>query len=91
MGERRLRTIQTIKTERRTRTERRVVEGHRPLLSAGMDEGWLCFEAQDEKRRLTPIPNDWQICETTRLEQYCAQATKARRVSGPISADNRSD
>jgi hypothetical protein len=91
MGERRLRTIQTIKTERRARTERRVVEGHRPLLSAGMDGGWLCFEARDEKRRLTPIPADWQVCETQRLEVYCARATRARRVSGSVTSEHRAD
>lgn len=66
-------------TERRHRTERRVVTGRRPLLSSGMSGGWLCFDAHVEKRRLSPIPDDWLRCAEERLEQYCAQAKRAQR------------
>jgi hypothetical protein len=68
-------------SDRRHRTERRVVIGRRPVLGDGLYAGWLCFEAPIQKRRLTPIPADWQQCEVDRLEQYCRQATPAERIS----------
>jgi hypothetical protein len=44
-----------------------------------MSGGWLCFDAHVEKRRLSPIPEDWLRCAEERLEQYCAQAKRAQR------------
>jgi hypothetical protein len=66
-------------TERRRAMDRRVISGRRPMLSAGMDSGWLCFVAPVEKRRLAPIPADWQRCDTAQLEDYCRQAKPAAR------------
>lgn len=37
-------------------------------------DGWLCFEADDQKRRLAPIPRGWDRDVKT-LEQLCAKAT----------------
>lgn len=37
--------------------------------------GWLCFESSTEKRRLAPIPPDWEFQEPQRLEQLRQQAT----------------
>ena len=64
--------------ERRMANDRRVVAGRRPMLSAGLDGGWLCFEARAEKRRLAPIPSDWLRCDDDCLERYCRQAKPAR-------------
>lgn len=61
--------------------ERRVVEGRRPVLSTGLGCGWLCFEAQIEKRRLAPIPSDWLRCDETCLERYCCEAKPALRLA----------
>ena len=71
-------TTEAVIAERRRMQERRVSSGRRPLLSAGLDGGWLCFEAPVEKRRLTPIPSDWLRCDDERLERYCRQAKPAR-------------
>ena len=30
-----------------------------PVLQPELAEGWLCFQASDERRRLAPIPADW--------------------------------
>jgi len=65
--------------ERRRTLERRIRVGRRPTLSSGLDNGWLCFEAAVEKRRLTPIPMDWERCGTERLEEYCRAARPALR------------
>ena len=67
-----------VPADRRRADDRRVVIGRRPMLSAGLDGGWLCFEAAVEKRRLTPIPGDWLRCDEASLERYCRQAKPAR-------------
>lgn len=77
--------------ERRRSKERRALAGERPQLSIGMDGGWLCFEAQVEKRRLTPIPGDWLRCDETCLEHYCRQAKPAVRVSKAVDISAASD
>jgi hypothetical protein len=37
--------------------------------------GWLCFEGGDQKRRLAPIPNGWEMQELAELEALCDRAT----------------
>jgi hypothetical protein len=44
-----------------------------------MQSGWLCFEAADLKRRLAPVPVDWERCTSEQLESYRARAVVARR------------
>ena len=88
VNDRRSRAQQSMHTDRRMRPDRRVVQGKRAGLTAGMDAGWLCFETLGEKRRLTPIPADWLRCAVARLEQYCAQATRARRVAPAFDVVN---
>lgn len=78
--ERRVTVAAAPRVERRRMSERRVRVGRRPMLSAGLDCGWLCFEAPVEKRRLTPIPSDWERCPTPQLEEYCKAARPALRV-----------
>ena len=77
--------------ERRRPQERRVVSGRRPTLSAGLDGGWLCFEAPVEKRRLAPIPADWLRCDDACLERYCQQATPTSRSSITIDISALAD
>ena len=43
-----------------------------PSLSFG--DGWLCFDCGQEKRRLSPIPPDWEHCDTDALCALCEQA-----------------
>jgi hypothetical protein len=44
-------------------------------LQAAYADGWLCFEAGEQKRRLAPIPEGWQFRDTSVLEQLCVEAT----------------
>ena len=88
--ERRQRAVTPPHSDRRSRSDRRLVSAHRAVLTHGMDSGWLCFEAAEEKRRLAPIPDDWMRCAVERLEQYCAKAAPARRstsVTPIVNAD----
>lgn len=36
--------------------------------------GWLCFETQGHKRRLAPIPADWEQFDPEDLERLCREA-----------------
>ena len=84
VSDRRLTPASSPVIERRRREDRRTKAGQRPSLTSGLGKGWLCFEAALEKRRLTPIPGDWERCGTSRLEEYCREATPALRVRSPI-------
>lgn len=86
VADRRSRLGQPPQVDQRSRADRRVQTSPRATLASGLESGWLCFEALDEKRRLTPIPPDWWRCAEERLEQYCTQATRARRVTGEMPA-----
>lgn len=48
-------------------------------VSPGLADGWLCFEHEDEKRRLAPIPHDWVIATERQLGEYCASASPVER------------
>lgn len=75
-----------IANDRRSGMDRRIVTTRRGVLGDGLGHGWLCFESADEKRRLTPIPNDWTRCPHAQLERYCRDASPVRRPSGPTAA-----
>ena len=82
MSDRRSRAPMTMHSDRRSNTDRRMLDGQRaPVLTSVLNGGWLCFEAEEGKRRLTPIPSDWLRCAKERLEQYCASAIRVRRPS----------
>lgn len=63
-------------TDERRDADRRITVGRSEHITA--KAGWLCFESQDERRRLTPIPDDWVRCDDARLEEYLNQARPAR-------------
>jgi hypothetical protein len=50
-------------------------------LPGTFQSGWLVFESATEKRRLSPIPNDWQSLPADELEQLCSRAETAPRRS----------
>ena len=61
----------------RRRADRRQVQGHWTPLTSGLRDGWLCFDASGNRRRLAPIPADWEDCAQPTLERYCRLATPA--------------
>lgn len=49
-----------------------------------MAEGWLCFEAADQKRRLTPFPADWEQKDDDFMDLLCRSAEPVvRRPTQP--------
>jgi hypothetical protein len=63
----------------RRRMDRRQVQGRWTPLTSGLRDGWLCFDASGVRRRLTPIPPDWDECDWAELESYCRLAGLVRR------------
>ena len=61
--------------------ERRQLDGSGTPLTSGIREGWLCFDAGEDRRRLSPIPQDWEDCAHRTLERYCRLAIPARFAS----------
>lgn len=60
--------------------DRRLTVGGQSFVSPNMIQGWLCFEHGGERRRLSPIPDDWRQCTDRELEAYCQSARPVRRV-----------
>jgi hypothetical protein len=48
-------------------------------LPEAFQAGWLVFESANQKRRLSPIPSDWQTLPTDELERLCERAEIAPR------------
>lgn len=82
LGERRVedrrRAREPIAFRDRRRGERRIVMSRRAVMASGLSSGWLCFEGATEKRRLSPIPDDWARCPDAQLEAYRQLARPVR-------------
>ena len=48
-------------------------------LTPGMEGGWLCFECKAQKRRLAPVPSDWESCRDEVIAGYLSRATPVSR------------
>ncbi|MEW5929524.1 MAG: hypothetical protein AB1941_18875 [Gemmatimonadota bacterium] len=73
--------------------ERRVAERRRgmptrPLLSSGLDRGWLAFEAESggAKRRLCPPPDGWEQLPDAELVRLWHAAEPVRGPSAAVAA-----
>jgi hypothetical protein len=64
----------------------------RPALRGGvpmvLQDGWLTFECGPIRKRLAPIPRDWEESSTARMRLYCsiAQEMSPTRRSNPGEA-----
>lgn len=57
----------------------------RAPVAAEFAYGWLCFETVGEKRRLAPVPADWDRADDETIEEWCCVAKPAlRRKTGEI-------
>ena len=52
--------------------------------------GWLCFESAGEKRRLHPIPSDWDAASDLQLWDHCVNAAPVLRRPAASSSDSLS-
>ena len=51
------------------------------VLVPDMQGGWLTFESDTERRRLVPVPRDWESAESDRMELYCRAAQRVARTT----------
>ena len=70
-----------LANERRKQAEAGFPEERRRAftLTPGMEGGWLCFECAAEKRRLAPVPSDWESCGDEALGRYLERASPVSR------------
>ena len=85
--ERRIKVVPIAFANRR-KEGRRVTQARRTVLRGSYAHGWLCFDSNKEKRRLSPIPNDWTTCSDELLEVYVRHA---QPVAGPARTFDFSD
>jgi hypothetical protein len=76
--------IKPISFADRRREQRRVPQTPvaRARLRGTYAQGWLCFENDYEKRRLSPIPDDWTTCDEDRLEEYARHGERVATSHG---------
>ena len=63
--------------------ERRRVQETRVLVPEPLQKGWIAFQSGRERRRLAPIPRDWDELTSAELVELLHQAdrrTRARRL-----------
>lgn len=60
--------------------DRRVTVGRSSRRLGGPEAGWLCFEHNGGRRRLSPIPDDWKKADDAQLEEYCRTARPVKPV-----------
>jgi hypothetical protein len=58
-------------------------------VSPGFAGGWLTFESRDERRRLAPIPPDWEFVTREQMTECCTRASPARHPDTLTSEDRR--
>lgn len=67
--------------ERRDEHDRRLTIGRGWTLGPS---GWLVFERGEDRRRLSPIPDDWFTCPDEQLDAYRESARQVR-VDGSLA------
>jgi hypothetical protein len=67
--------------ERRTVPDRRRHPSRsRSAVAPGYETGWLCFESErGEKRRLIPVPKDWEQADADQLRAYWNEAVDSSK------------
>jgi hypothetical protein len=66
----------------RERRRRREEEAPRKKMGDVLAGGWLAFESASERRRLSPIPPQWELASASELADLCARASAARSLRG---------
>ncbi|HXQ77751.1 MAG TPA: hypothetical protein VN797_06075, partial [Gemmatimonadaceae bacterium] len=63
--------------DRRRRSDRRKGTFRRNVVVASeFSDGWLCFESKGEKRRLAPVPTDWDQAGPDKLSTWLQAARR---------------
>ena len=68
---------------RRGTVERRHVQVGRPTLPRQILAGWLAFQSRHERRRVAPVPDDWEELDERELRALLTQSTLSSRPRPP--------
>ncbi|HEU5184576.1 MAG TPA: hypothetical protein VFU01_08400 [Gemmatimonadaceae bacterium] len=52
-------------------------------------EGWLTFESDTERRRLAPIPTEWEAASPDLMVNWCGRAVQVRWDPGKRNENER--
>ena len=52
------------------------------MIGADLERGWLVFQSGFDKRRLCPIPAEWELCPAEDLDRWRHTARSAHAVAG---------
>jgi hypothetical protein len=69
--------------ERRGKPDRRRYAIRRVGVAPVYENGWLCFESADEKRRLAPVPENWNAADGEQLQGWCQSAKRVLKCGPP--------
>ena len=81
LTERRL--LRERRTLRRGTSERRHVPVGRPTLPRQILGGWLAFQSKHERRRVLPVPDDWE--DSSNRERHLLVALDESQVAPQIA------
>jgi hypothetical protein len=56
-------------------------------LPRGFRSGWLCFESDGGKRRLSPVPDGWKSLDAPDLERMLRRASAVGKIPRAINAN----
>jgi hypothetical protein len=70
----------SVQPENDGKKERREV---RLLVPSALQQGWLAFQSDDERRRLAPIPENWTALEESELIALLCRADRLRNANSP--------
>ena len=79
-GDRRRETAPEPVVERRRTPDRRVRASRARAALVPRNAGWLAFQAGTVRRRLVPIPSDWDEMSDVELRALCRSATPVARA-----------
>jgi hypothetical protein len=76
-AERRQEQQRRSELDRRSGTDRREAPRVKARLPGDYAAGWLCFASGGEKRRLAPLPPDWDRADDATLDEWLRAAESA--------------
>ena len=65
--------------DRRTQADRRALGSARFPGVPQLESGWLCFEREGERKRLAPVPEEWESADEMILAHLCNFASEEIR------------
>ena len=70
--------------------EVRRTSGNESAVTPGRESGWLAFASPLERRRLAPVPAEWQTIAEEKLAELCTLSTRVELRHGDMIYDRRS-